>query len=395
MCTGHNLLIDSWNSGYAETLRRSDTQVGYVPTALLITNRRPDEAGGRPEKLATRERLFKDHGWTVEYGYVPEPYLRSLLPSIIRAVRVGRDKEIDTVVSINNPFHLHLIGFVVSVLLGVPWVAELRDAIVTHPDRDETGLLVYAASAVERLVVQRADRVVWIDGIQLEDDYFEQKYPGTPQEKFYKLPFMGFERSRFEAAPTAEREPFTVTYAGSFYDGWIEPFDFLEGLALCVERYETSDTAPDKPIQAEFFGDWNDRYTDAVDHLDIRDHVITHGFVNHDEVIPALKGSNLALYIGGADPKNRLNVPSKIWDYVGARTPILAIVDPGFRVASFIEGYGLGLVAEPGNPEAVCDAIEAVRTGEYEYNPPSDVFERFSRERYIAEYALILEETLE
>lgn len=366
----------------------------HVPTALLITNRLPEEAGGRPEKLATRERLFDDHDWAIEYGYVPEPYWQSFLPSIIRVIRAGRDSEIDIVISMNNPFHLHLIGFISSIFLAVPWVAELRDAIVTHPDRGETGLLIHAASAVERLVVQRSDRVVWIDGIQLEDDYFERKYPGVSSEKFYKLQFMGFERNRFEEAPTAEREPFTITYAGSFYEGWIEPYDFLEGLSLCIDA-EDRTVGNQDTIQAEFFGDWNDQYADEVNRLGIEDHVIPHGFVDHDDVIPPLKGSDLALYIGGDDPRNRLNVPSKIWDYVGARTPMLAIVDPDFRVASFLEEHCLGLVAEPGNPEAICSAIEAVQTGEYKYKPPASVFEQLSRERHVAEYVAVLEETLE
>lgn len=365
-----------------------------MPTALLVTNRLPDEAGGRPEKLATRIRLFEEHGWEVRLLHAGKPYSKSFLPAFVRGVKKGRSSEIDVIISMNNPFHLHLIGAMVSQLLGKPWVAELRDPIVSHPDRDDGTALFYFAVVVERLVVKLADRVVWLDGIQLEDDYFEHKYPGISQDEFYKLPFMGFERSRFEEAPTAEREPFTITYAGSFYEGWIEPYDFLEGLSLCVDTEESA-AENETAIRAEFFGDWNDRYAETVDRLDIEDQVITHGFVDHDDVIPALKGSDLALYIGGDDPRNRLNVPSKIWDYVGSRTPILAIVDPDFRVASFLEEHGLGIVAEPGDPKAVCEAIEAVRTGEYKYDPPASVFEKFSRERHVAEYVSVLEETLE
>ena len=357
-----------------------------MPTALLISNRHPAEPGGRPEKLATRLRLMREHGWDFEILHVGQPYSRSFFPGLIRGINKGRSDDIDLIISMNNPFHLHLIGAVVKSTVRKPWIAELRDPIVIHPDRDYGGATYRLASVVEWVVVRFANRLVWLDGIQMEGKYFEQKYPRFPAEKFTKLPFMGYERRRFENIPADEREPFTITYAGSFYEDWIEPYDLLRG----VSQYIDSVDGDDVPIRIEFFGDWNEDYETFVEQLGIQKYVVTHGFVDHEEVIQALKGSDLGVYIGGDDPRNQLNVPSKIWDYVGSEVPILAIVDPDFRVASFLRDHELGLVVEPTNPAGVRDAVEAVWSREYEYAPDPEVYSKFSRKEHLRECAAVM-----
>jgi len=330
---------------------------------------------------------MREYDWDFEIIQAGEPYSQSFLPGIIQGIRRGRSDDIDLVISMNNPFHLHLIGAVVSTVARKPWVAELRDPIVVHPDRDYNTATYHLARVIERIVVRSADRLVWLDGIQMEDNYFEEKFPEYPPEKFVKLPFMGYERERIEAITAEERGPFTITYAGSFYEDWIEPFDLLEGVSKYIDTIENSDV----PLRIEFFGDWNDEYEAFVQQLGIQEYVKAHGFVDHEEVIRALKGSDLAVYIGGDDPRNRLNVPSKIWDYLGSRIPILGIVDPEFRVASFLRDNEIGLVTESGNPEAVRDAIKAVHSGNYDYNPNPNVYAEFSRKKHLEEYAAVMD----
>lgn len=344
-------------------------------SVLLVSNRRPEDAGGRAEKVATRKRLLADHDWDVVIGYVPEPYILLFVLGLWRNFRAGLKNDVDVVISINNPFHLHLVGYLVSRLLGVPWIAEFRDPILPRPDLNDGSLLRYPAGYIERLAVKQADRVLWYDGIQMADEYFERTYPNVSADQFRQLPFMGYEKAKFEGAESRTFDRFTITYAGSFYEGWIEPYDFLEGLGTYADRVD------DLAFIVQFYGDWNADYDAAVADAGVGDHVETHEFVPHEEIVPVLKGSDAVLYIGGDDPDNARNIPSKIFDYVGARTPILAIVDPTFRVASFIEDNGLGIVAPPGDPEAASAAIERLRTGSFEYNPDPEIFETFTREQ--------------
>lgn len=344
---------------------------------LLVTNRRPDDPGGRAEKVDTRVRLLRERGWEVVIGHVPEPYVTGFPRRLYSLLRTGRSADIDAVLSINNPFHLHFHGFLASSLLGVPWVAEFRDPILPRPDLSGESMKWYPAAAVEWLVARHADRVLWFDGIQLPDDYFETTYPDVDPANFVRLPPMGYERDRFEQADPIDYDRFTVTYAGSFYEGWIEPYDFVEGLSVYIDEKDYRTTSGD--IRVQFYGDWTPEYQRAVEGAGVEDVVETHEFIPHEEIVPVLKGSNAVLYVGGSDPSNARNIPSKIFDYVGARTPILAVVDPEFRVAEFIRDNELGIVVPPGDPGAVSDALESLADGSYAYDPEPTIFDRYTR----------------
>jgi len=353
-----------------------------VTHVLLVSNVREGMAGGRVEKLVSRADAMTAHGVETSFGHVPEPYVRTALPSVVRLARRARREDVDVVASVSNPFHLQLIGYLVSRLAGVPWVAEFRDPMVTSPDRDPEALVTRAATLVEQLAVTRSDRVVWGAGIQLEEGYYADRYD-VPADKAVKLPYHGFDPDAFEGLQSASFDDFTITYAGSFYDGWIEPYRFLDGLAEYV-----ADGSRD--LRVQFYGDWSTDYEQYVHEAGIDGYVETSEFVPHEELVPVLKGSDAALYVGGTDPGNRLNVPSKIWDYVGARVPILAVVHPSFKVAELIRKYDLGLVVNPREPSEIADAIGRLQDGTYAYDPPSSVFDRFTRERKAERYSELL-----
>jgi glycosyltransferase involved in cell wall biosynthesis len=327
--------------------------------------------------------LLEDRGWNLIICPVDEPYLRSFPRAVLRGVRMARTHDADVVHSVNNPFHLHVIGFLVSLLCGLPWLAELRDALVTDPDLNDESPRYYARRLVERLAVTRATKVVWIDGIQLPPDYFDTTYPAH-STKVERLPFLGFVSEHFERAGTASYESFTITYAGSFYPGWLEPFSFLDGLGQYVRD------GGDNDLVVQFYGDWREEYQRHAKRRGVADVVRTYDFVPHEEIVPVLKGSDAVLYIGGTDPKNARNVPSKIWDYIASRRPILAIVDPSFRVASFIEDHDLGVVASPGDPGSVAEAIRQLRSGQYQ-GASEETYQAFSRTRLVDELADVLD----
>lgn len=349
-------------------------------TALLISNVRLSDAGGRAEKFRSRAERLEAHGWSLEIAYVPNPGV-SFPTAFLRALTKAYRVDPDIVIAVSNPFHLQYGGWLFSRLLRVPWLAEFRDPIATNPDRSDGSLVARLAAITERFTVTAADSCVWFDGIQILDDYFETTYPGHAAT-VRKLPFLGYEPTAFDTEPSIFDE-WTLTYAGSFYEGWIEPQTVLHGISEYVAR------TGDRDFRVRFYGDWSDEYDQLVTKLRLNDVVSAHGFVPHSEIVPILQGSDATLYIGGTNPRNRLNIPSKIWDYVGARTPILGVVDPDFRVAEFIREYELGVIADE-TPDAIAEALTTLRKG-YDYTPDERAFE-FTRDRLVAAYADVLDE---
>jgi glycosyltransferase involved in cell wall biosynthesis len=342
-------------------------------TVLLLSDTQLSDSGGRAERFSTRAQYLEEHGWRTVVGYVPEPYVLSFPLTLARLVRLARREDVDVVNSVNNPFHLHVIGFLVSLFARTRWLAEFRDPMVENPSLDPDALTMPLRRAVESLAVNRADQVVWGDGIQISDEYFEREYPNVPTHRIRRLPFAGFDSETFDSAEPVEYDDFTVTYAGSFYEGWIEPFALIDGIARYVDEHGP------EGFRVQFYGDWTGEYESAAREAGVWDSIETYDFVPHDEIVPVLLGSDVLVYIGGTDESNRLNVPSKLVDYIGSTRPILAVVDPSFRAATVIEENEFGLAVSPTDPEAISGALHAIRTGTFEYDPDPDRIASFER----------------
>jgi glycosyltransferase involved in cell wall biosynthesis len=341
---------------------------------LLITNVPLNDENSRGANFASRAKLLEDEGWETVEGLISPPYLRNFLPSLVRCLRIACGEDIDVVTSVNNPFHLHLVGFLITLLTGLPWVAEIRDPIVHNPSRDPNTVTTKLAKIVEWLVATYADLIVWGDGIQMEEDYFERTYDIKP-ERVWKLPYKGYQHDQFASADTASFDDFTVTYAGSFYEDWIEPYTVFKGIKHHVNTH-------DRDLTVQFYGDWKPEYDEAVTKAGINDIVEHREFVPKSELLPILKGSDALLYIGGTDPENRLNIPSKVYDYIGAKQPVLAVVDPSFRVAELVRKENIGVVAPYENHKAIADALTTLRTEDI-FDPDENLYDRFDRQRKI------------
>jgi hypothetical protein len=257
---------------------------GTNRTVLLVSNRRLEENAGRAEKFKTRAELLEEFGWNVELAHV-EPTLHGTFRGIKKCL--SQVQEADVINSVSNPPHLQVVGLVVAKLTQTPWLAEFRDPLVQNPDVDPESLAGRGRRVLEGLILRHADHVIWYDGIQIPEDYFQNTYPAIPETRYEMLPPIGFEQAIFESTDARSFESFTVTYAGSFYEGWIEPYTFLDGFSAYVNE------RPSPDVQAFFFGDWDPEYDRAVDRRNLE------SFVDRCWANVATSNATLAVHVEG------------------------------------------------------------------------------------------------
>lgn len=361
-----------------------------MPTLILLSNCDINDPGGRAEKFLARKEFLEKNGWDIIISNISPPGdFRSYtsMNDIFRCIQIARQNDVDVIHSVSEPMQLHLTGYLLSRIINVPWLMEMRDPLATNPEIEQGSLKKPLREYLEKYFVHRADTVMWIDGIQLPDTYFQDRYPNSPKDKFIKTQRMGFDTEIFEETFENEFNKFTITYAGSFYDGWIEPYPIFSALELFVDQH------PDIELTIQFYGDWKPEYTTAAKKRGVEKYLSIHDWINYEDLVPILKGSDALLYIGGNDKRNRLNIPTKIYDYVGAQTPILAVVDHSFRVAKFIKDNKVGLVADPEKPTEIAETIYELYTGTNRCTP-SDI-SQFGRQDSLRELKIILDELIE
>lgn len=288
----------------------------------------------------------------LDVSFVPKGFVR-WLPY---AVQAGRQlaASADVILTMNNPISLHIIGYIIKKLTGKPWVAEIRDPIVEYAyGRRGPEKLNYW---LERLVVKNANVV-----IQREDftpDIISLRYPKSPPSKFVVIPYTGFDPDDFSSQTTDEvkvlsNDQMVISYTGSFYGDTITPIPFLNGLKRCLSTNAISAQA----IRVIFAGDWDDQFDQLIEELDLQDIVSYRGRITRQQCIELWHKSHVLLLILGKEADNILRIPSKFWDYLGAKRPILSLVAPNGRLANLVVEQNLGVVADPEDEEAIATAI--------------------------------------
>ncbi|HZR91564.1 MAG TPA: glycosyltransferase [Gaiellaceae bacterium] len=344
--------------------------------------RRPaDELHGATglERAATQLRLLGRR------LLVPDENVSWNLTAIPAAVRIVREEGIDVLVTTSPPASLHLLGAAVKRLTGVRWVADLRDSIVAHPHRRAESAAVRAkertASAVAKLVAQSADAIV-----AASESIAEEARALAPCGPVATIP-NGCDFDDFAGLEYRGGERFRITHAGSFF-GKRTPCPFLT--ALAESRLD---------VVARFVGDFRPADREWAQTLGLADRLEIVPYSSHRRALELQRDSEaLLLLIPEAGGRGRGVLSGKVFEYLAAGRPILAVVPPDGAAAGLVREAGAGVVAAPDDVAGIRDALASLvarwQAGELDGVPLApelrDRLDRRARTRELADLLLNL-----
>jgi glycosyltransferase involved in cell wall biosynthesis len=283
---------------------------------------------------------------------LPRGYIRWLPFAITKGVRLAR--QADVVLSMNNPVTLHIIGWIVSRWARKPWVVEFRDPLVGYAYSKRGP--EWINRRLESLIVRTADRV-----LQIQDfvpDPISARYGDLDPNRFVVIPSVGYDPDDFgHVTPgAAETQGLQIAYTGSFYGETITPVPFLNGL----KEFISQSAIPPASLRALFAGDWETRYDDLIRELQLEPYVQHLGYLSRQDCLALWQESQALLLLLGKEEDNLARIPSKFWDYLGARRSMLALVHPEGRAARVVREERLGFVADAEDTQAIAGALEEV-----------------------------------
>jgi glycosyltransferase involved in cell wall biosynthesis len=279
---------------------------------------------------------------------------------------------------------VHLIGAAVQKATGVKWVADLRDSVVAHPHRRAESMLVRAKESgdqlVARLVAKRADAVVAVsEAIAAE---VNERSPAGPVVTIANGSdfddFVGIERHR--------SEQFRITHTGSFF-GKRDPRPFLTALQA---------SGLDDAV-VRFLGDFRSSDREWADTLSLGDRLQVIPYAPRRKSLELQRDSEvLLLLIPDAGGRGKGVLSGKVFEYLAAERPILAIVPPDGAAAELIRNANAGVVVAPDDVEGITAALRELhgrwRSGGLEEAPLAPEWKaRVSRRARVQELADLLE----
>ncbi|GAC1463439.1 MAG: glycosyltransferase family 4 protein [Isosphaeraceae bacterium] len=314
------------------------------------------------------------------------------LPGAARAcTRAIREQRPEVLMTSGPPQQIHWLGLWLKRRHGLPWLADFRDP--WYPEgrfgqkrgRDLASLQV---AAQEAAVMRAADAVIANAPGACQE--LRDAYP-RHREKFVTLP-NGYDRETFEdvrakVSPRRSGGPIRVVHAGSIYVGR-DPRPFLDAV-------KTLSDDPGPPLEVAFFGPPAESNLDLVHEVQARGlsaRIKIHGQVPYAQVLREMAGAEILLLMD--TPGRKVGVPAKLYEYIGAGRPVLALGEQGGDLARVLAESGVPhQIVPPDDPAAIARALAtlAVEAGEghAELSSRRDPH-RFSREAIAGRLASLL-----
>jgi glycosyltransferase involved in cell wall biosynthesis len=114
---------------------------------------------------------------------------------------------------------------------------------------------------------------------------------------------------------------------------------------------------PRETIRVVFVGNIELPYNLAnhINDLGLSDVVSLHPQVSYQECLGYVQKANAALLL---QPGTKTQVPSKLFDYIGAAKPVLAISPEGGATYNLVKSEKLGELAVPESPNQIANGLE-------------------------------------
>lgn len=260
---------------------------------------------------------------------------------------VGR-RRFDLIYTSAPPFSAHLAGLLVKWARRAPWAAEFRDPWTDNPWKPahvRTGFTQSVERWLESRVLASANHIVAVsEGIRT---VLVRKLAEDRQNQCLLIR-NGITRLNPSREPRVPG-PFRIVHVGSFYHGR-NPQAFLSALArLVAERGLGADQ-----LQVDLVG--NCRWFNGVS---IENEVASLGlgsvvrftdWVTHQEAQSMIARADLLLLLAQDQP---LQVPNKLYEYLGTRIPILAFADEEGESSAILREAGGHFVVSSTDPLVV------------------------------------------
>ncbi|GAB4536618.1 MAG: hypothetical protein Kow0063_22360 [Anaerolineae bacterium] len=306
-------------------------------------------AGNTGDRSSTGSLAARLENWLC----IPDGRVGWLPFAVPLGKRILQTEEPSVIFSTSAPYTAHLIARRLAEWSELPWVLDLRDPWVDNhfqpsPTRWHRSLNTW----LEGRCIRQADRVVCVTPLMTEE--MRLRYADQPADKFSTIT-NGFDAVDFDPGLAPDPGCFSIRHVGSLYAGR-SAIPFLEGLVLALRRNPRLKDV----LQVEFIGAMDRLNRQAweafVSAHGLKNWVSSREFVPHSQAVRLMQQSQVQLLIVGKGIRTGRIYPAKLFEYLGARRPILAVVPPGVT-ETLVRELEAGIVADPDDVQSMADAI--------------------------------------
>ena len=259
--------------------------------------------------------------------------------------------DIHALWSSSPPDSVHLAARDVAVRTRLPWIADFRDPWIPLAFRTPpTAWHRARQQAMERSVLESADRVITASRLHAES--LKERLPAPVARHVTHLP-NGFEpHEPPSATPPEASGPFLIVFTGT-----MSQLPDTEILLEAVHDLLARHPEARRRLRVELAGAYESGYEDRSIALGLKGIVRFVGPRTHAETRALQHRADVLVLLKPGGPMFRTMVPGKLYEYLEARRPIVALVDDRDEAIELLRRAGQA-VLPPGQRESLTDELE-------------------------------------
>lgn len=303
------------------------------------------------------------------------------------AVEMGngllRKGDFDALISSSSPETVHLIASQLKKEHRLPWIADLRD-LWTQNHYYLYGLLrKWFEKKLEVRTLVRADALVTVSK-PLADTLSTLHYG----KSVFAIP-NGFDPDELGSAPLTKE--FTITYTGQLYQGKRDPVLLLKALHRLIAEGMIDPNA----VKIRFFGPTQYWLEQEIKSHKLEGIVEQHGMASREVALARQRESQILLLLNWNDPQEQGVYTGKVFEYIAAQRPILAIGGPGGVVKELLEETNAGIHTSrlEDLQRMLLEYYEEYKsTGQVSYNGDKEKIQKYNHREMAKKFAQVLDE---
>jgi glycosyltransferase involved in cell wall biosynthesis len=259
--------------------------------------------------------------------------------AVAKGFDICSQKPVTAIYTTSPPHSAHLAGLLLSRLTGKPWVADFRDPWTLNAYHDKGALgrfLLKIERYLEKGVLKSAALI--LANTKANRTKLIRAFSFLSQEQVVYLP-NGWEEFPRTWLPNKKTNfPLTIVHAGTFYPRF-KPYGLLYALAHWRDKVPDGEMPKwlDNSIRVLLLGARDEETRNVVQRLGIQDLVEFRPWVALEEARKIMVQADLLWASLGTHKESSTYVPSKLFEYIAARRPIIGFFPEGEAASLIIE----------------------------------------------------------
>jgi hypothetical protein len=329
--------------------------------------------------------LQKSMLWVRGNLFIPDARKFWVPPSIKFLSGYLSENNVKTIITTGPPHSLHLIGLGLKKKLNINWIADFRDpwtAIGYHKQLKLTNASEKKHKKLEREVLCKADHILTTSYITKKDF-----------EKITAKPITVITNG-FDGEISKENKfdnKFSLAHIGSLLSErnpenlWKALYELTEGRKDFREDFEL-----------KLVGKVSEKVLLSIEKYNLSDYLSNIGYVTHSQSIDFQKKSQILLLLEIDKQEMRGIIPGKIFEYLKAKRPILAIGPEQWDATKILKKTKAGKFFNYTEKEEIKKQIlqwyAEFKNGKLTVNSSSAEIEKFKRKNLTSQLSEVIKQ---